>query len=179
MFYLFVGVFVVLFTIFCVKQAGKNEKVRDDFQNLQKMDERFLSSKLFDFINTSFILVSETGFIALKSLAMEEIKVLSIKDIIGFEVVTNGKAVANIGGAIAGGLLFGGVGAIIGGSPSREKISSMSFLFKTNDFNNPNIEIPVIALSIKNGSYEYQAIEEKLKNLTSILEIVEKKIKGQ
>jgi hypothetical protein len=82
MFYLFVGVFVVLVIIFCVKQAGKNKKVRDDFQNLQKTDERFLSSKLFDFINTSFILVSETGFIALKSLSMKEIKVLSIKEII-------------------------------------------------------------------------------------------------
>jgi hypothetical protein len=134
---------------------------------------------LFDFINTSFILISETGFIALKSLFIKEIIIINIKDVIGFEVLTNGKSSANIGGAIAGGLLFGGVGAIIGGLQSKETITKMSFLFKTNDFNNPNIEIPIIALSLKKGSFEYQALDEKIKNLTSTLEIVEQKIKGK
>jgi hypothetical protein len=173
MFYLIVVAFAVLLIILCLKQAGKNKKVRNDFLSLQKTDERFAGSKLFDFINTSFILVSETGVIALKSLYMKEIRILSMRDITGFEVLTNGKTAANIGGAIAGGLLFGGIGAIIGGQ-SNEKITKMSFLFKTNDFNNPNIEIPIIASSVKKGSFEDQAIQEKIKKLTSTLEIVER-----
>ena len=104
---------------------------------------------------------------------MKDSKILNIKDIVGFEVLTNGTSSANIGGAIAGGLLFGGVGAIIGGQ-SKEKIPKMSFLFKTNDFHNPNIEIPIIVSSVKKGSFEDQAIQEKIKNLTSTLEIVER-----
>jgi hypothetical protein len=161
------------------KTGWKKQKSEKSFLNLQNIDERFSNSKLFDFINTSFILISETGFIALKSLFMKEIKIINIKDVIGFEVLANGKPSANIGGAIAGGLLFGGVGAIIGGLQSKETITKMSFLFKTNDFNNPNIEIPIIALSLKKGSYEYQALDEKIKNLTSTLELVERNVKEQ
>jgi hypothetical protein len=53
----------------------------------------------------------------------------------------------------------------------------MSILFKTNDFNNPNIEIPIIALSLKKGSFEYQTLDKKLKELTSVLGIVERNVK--
>jgi len=177
-FFLVAIILVVLVSIWAVKQAGKNKKVKNGFLNLQKNDERFLNSKLFDFINTSFILISESGFIALKSLYMKEIKILNIKDIVGFEIITNGKTTANAGGAVVGGLLFGGIGAVIGGIPKKEKITKMDFLFKVNDFNNPVIEIPIIALSVKKGSFEHQAIEEKIKSVMTTLEVVEKKNKG-
>lgn len=170
---LFLG--IVLILILAINQFGKNQKIKKSFLDLQNSDDRFSGSKLFDFINTSFILVSESGFIALKSLEMKELKILNIQDITGFEVITDGKPVANIGGAVAGGLLFGGVGAIIGGMQQKEKITKMSFMFKINDFNNPSIEIPIIALSVKKGSFEHQQIEQKLRDLTNTLEVVEKK----
>jgi len=175
MFFLIVVLIAVFIIILSIINIGKNKKNKKAFADLQNTDSRFSGAKLFDFINTSFILISESGFIALKSLDMKELKILNIKDITGFEVLTDGKAVANIGGAVAGGILFGGIGAIIGGMQQQEKITKMSFLFKTNDFNNPNIEIPVIALSVKKGSFEHKAIEGKLRDLTNTLEVVERK----
>jgi len=176
----FIVVIVLLFCailiILAVRAMKSNSALKKSFLDLQKSDNRFSNSKLFGFINTSFILVSESGFIALKSYVMKDIKILNIKDITGFEVITDGKPVANIGGAVAGGLLFGGVGAIIGAMPQKEKITKMSFVFKTNDFNNPSIDIPVIMFgSVKKGSFEHQAIEQQLKDLSNTLEVVEKK----
>jgi hypothetical protein len=98
--YLIICVVVVLFCIWYVKLAGDNKKLKNKILELQKTDERFINSKCFDFINTSYILISETGDIALKSNEMKEIRFLNIKEIIGFEILTNGKQAANIGGAV-------------------------------------------------------------------------------
>ena len=168
----------IVLIVYAAKAAGKNKKVLGYFHDLQKTDNRFSNSKLFEFVNkTSLILISETGHIALKAVELAEPKIINIKDINGFEIIEDGKSSANLGGAVVGGLLFGGAGAIIGGLQAQKKITKMSFLFKTNNFSSPNIEIRLIALSVKKGSFEYQGLNEKIKDLMSTLEVVEKNCK--
>jgi hypothetical protein len=155
--------------------------LRHKHQNISQQireNEYLANAKIYDFITTCPIAIAENGYMGLKNMQMNDFKVVHIKDIRGFELRVNGKNVANVGGAIAGGLLFGGIGAIVGGSASNEKITSISLLFKTNDFNNPNLEIPLLLVPVLKSSPEYQKIETKIKDLISTLELVEKTVKN-
>ena len=170
--------FLLILTGFAIKTTGNNQKADQGFFSIQKWDKRFTNSKLFDFINTSFVLVAETGYIALKSLAMSEPKIVNIKDINGFEVITDGKPVVNLGCTAAGSLLFGGAAAIIGRIQNKENITKMSFRFRTNDTNNPNIEMPIIEMNVRKGSFEYQYITGQINEVISTLEAIEKNCKA-
>jgi len=172
--------FVLAFAIIIltVTIISKNKKAKKLFLKIKKSDNRFTGSKLFNFIDSSFILISESGFIALKSLTMKEPRIMNINEIYSFEVITDGKPFLNLGNAIIGGFLFVGVGAVIGGMQSREMITMMSFLFKTSDFNIPNIEIPVIDTSLKKGSFEYRGIMSKITDVMGTLELVEKRCRA-
>lgn len=88
----------------------------------------------------------------------------NIKDINGFERIIDGKDIANIGGAIAGGLLFGGIDALIRGGVRKEKISSINLLFKINDFNNPTINFHLLIGGTKNGLWCIINCGKKLPN---------------
>ena len=155
---------------------SRNMKIKQIFLNLQNKDMRFVGAKLFNFINSSFILISESGYIALKSLSMYAPKIINIREVIGFEVITNEKPAANF--SSVAGLLFGGAGAIVGGPKSREQITKMSFLFRINDFKHPKIEIPIIASTVKKGSFEHLGITSKINDVISSLEAIEKNYKA-
>jgi hypothetical protein len=163
---------------YAIRKRKSWVKEKNNALSSLRSDERFTNAKAFDLLDIrNFILISESGFIALKFKNAKEPKIVHIKDVMGFEVITNGKSAAS--GALVGGILFGGVGAIIGGLSNSEKIKSIIFLLKTNDFANPNVEIPIAdGLDIKKGTSFHQALEQKIRDLMSTLEIIEKKHKG-
>ena len=73
---------------------------------------------------------------------------LDFKDIIGVEIKSDGETVtkAGLGMSIAGGLLFGGAGAITGsilGKKTTSNNSNISLLLQLNNYENSIIEIPV------------------------------------
>jgi hypothetical protein len=165
------GVLIFFLGIF----AGKTAKEKRETLAKIKSDDRLANAKIFEPIFDNIIAISESGFVGLKTDKMKgDIKVLNISDINGFEVNVNGNLQHNTGGAIAGGLLFGGIGAIIGGQ-NKEMITKLSFVFKTNDFNMPTIEIPLILLKVKKGSYEHQKALDTASEVGSLLELLERK----
>lgn len=173
--FLFIVIAIVVVLIVAVAINMKNKK--DTSQNLSN-DERLKGAKIFkEWIDTPMA-VTENGNIGLINVSTKEIKVFNIKDVNGFEVIVDGKNVANIGGAIAGGLLFGGIGALIGSSAKKEKINTINLLFKINDFNTPTITVPLLTSGTKKGSMVDQQLQKEITELTSTLEVVEKKIKG-
>jgi hypothetical protein len=140
-------------------------------------DERLKNAKVFKEFISFPIAVSENGFIGVSDIKTRKPKIIHIKDVNGFEIVVDGKNVANVGGAVVGGLLFGGVGAIIGGGTKQEKITKMNLLLKINDFNNPTIEMPLIVSSMKKGSLVYDATQKEIQELMATLELIEKTTK--
>jgi hypothetical protein len=141
-------------------------------------DEKLKGAKLFKQMINTPIAINEDGNIGIVNPTTKEIKVFNMKDVNGFEVIVDGKNVANIGGAIAGGLLFGGIGAIVGGNVKKEKINTINLLFKINDFNTPTINVPLLTSGTKKGSLVDQQLQKEITELTSTLEYVEKKLKG-
>lgn len=173
-FYLFLAFIVITIVIIIVQKKINDNKIK----KFVEQDERLKNAKIFDGATNSYVVISENGYIGLKSQLMAEIKVIYIKDLNGFEVRTDGKSSANLGGAVVGGLIFGGAGAIIGGLSSQEKISTLSLVFKVNDFNNPIIEIGMIDSKTKKGTIIYKSAQDKIIKITSLLEIIEKKYKN-
>ncbi|MDR2905651.1 MAG: hypothetical protein LBU73_06850 [Helicobacteraceae bacterium] len=143
-----------------------------------KSDARLNGAKVFQRLQTP-IAINEEGNIGIITPLTREAKVFNIKDVNGFEVIIDGQNIANFGGVIVEGVLFGGIGAIVGSSVNKQEINSIDLLFKINDFNNPIINVPLLSYEIEKGSMAYQTIQQEIAKLTSTLEIVEKKVKGQ
>ena len=173
MFWVILLVFVAIVIIAIIAQNAKKKKQKNEIIS----DERLAGAKVFsEFINTP-IAISENGHIGIIDPKSNNAKIIHIKDVNGFELIIDGQNVANVGGAVAGALLFGGIGAIIGASSKKEKITKMNLLFKVNDFNNPTIDIPLVIFEMKKGSMTYNAVNKEVQELMSTLEIVERKSK--
>jgi hypothetical protein len=81
----------------------------------------------------------------------------NFSDIVGFEVQIDDQKTGklSVGGAIVGGVLAGGVGAIIGGTSGKgkTKINTMHLLITVNSISNPLIKFSILKPSIDGKGY--------------------------
>jgi len=101
----------------------------------------------------------------------------SFSDLISYEIVTDGKTIQNgsAGTALAGALLFGTVGAIVGGavgSDSTEIISDVHIRISVNDISNPSETITFLSYPARKDSEEYRGIVATLEKTVSILDYI-------
>jgi hypothetical protein len=169
--------FLIIGAIIGIVIAIINVSLKSKKSKALLTDERFKNAKIFKSAIKTPIAISEEGFIGIINVLLPEPTVIHIKDINGFDLIVDGQNVANIGGAVVGGLLFGGIGALIGASSKKEKINKITLVFKLNNFNNPTMEIPLLVSETKKGSMIYNMTQEEIRQLLSTLEYVEKKYK--
>jgi len=105
-------------------------------------------------------------------------------DLLKYDVQENGSSLTQGkgGAALAGGLLFGVTGAIIGASGNRsniEKCESLDVYIFINDLQRPNIKIPIIATPIEKNKPEYKSATELVKELISTFEYIQVNSKSQ
>jgi len=189
-------VVTLIFVVFIVAAVVISGNIRSMKLKTQELDQELdMESKVIkessghvkifrEFIITP-VSVSETGEIGVFDAETTKTEIVNIKDVRGFELIEDGKNVANIGGAVVGGLLFGGVGAIVGGSAHNKKITKMDLVLKIDDFKKPYINIPLYRSEGKKDalggwalSPPIDKVQEEIKELVNTLEFVEKKIKG-
>jgi len=181
----------VLIVAGIVSASKRNRELKEEEEFDRELSETVLlktssgRAKVFrEFIATP-ISISENGEIGVYDAVTAKTTVVNIKDIRGFELMEDGKNVADIGGAIVGGLLFGRVGAIIGGSVKNKMITKMDLVLKVDDFSKPSINIQLYRSDGKKddfGGYvpspPIDKVNEEVKELMNTLEFVEKKVKG-
>ena len=105
-------------------------------------------------------------------------RIVNYSEILDFELIENGETVitkSGLGKAVAGGILFGGVGAIVGGTTSKKKsvtsISGLKIKVVVNDMNNPDSYINLITTSTKTDSFIYKNAYEVAQKILSMLQI--------
>jgi hypothetical protein len=124
---------------------------------LTNEDSRFGQVKIFDKVIMTPIAVSESGHIGIYQAAgrmqvrggmfpksediPEKLTVIHISEVTDFDLVVDNKS--GIGGAVLGGLLFDGAGAVVGHSISSGTAKSIDLQIKTTNFNNPQIVVPL------------------------------------
>ena len=95
--------------------------------------------------------------------------------IVSFELIEDGSSVKNggIGRAVVGGILFGGVGAIVGATTASNKqiCNNLQIKIVLNDISNPITYINFIDIPTKkDGSYQY--IFSQAQECMSVLELI-------
>jgi len=81
-----------------------------------------------------------------------------------------------LGRAIAGGVLFGGVGAVVGGITGKRKtknlVKSMKVKITLNNLNTPIVYITLINTPIKTDSIVYKTLDISAQEILSIMAII-------
>ena len=104
--------------------------------------------------------------------------IYSFDDIIAFELLEDGNSITKggVGRAIVGGLLFGGVGAIVGGSTGKRKTKStctkLQIKIIVNNINAPAVYINLIAVETKTDGFIYQTAYNSAQNILSVLQVI-------
>lgn len=107
-------------------------------------------------------------------------KIYQFKDIVTFELLEDGDTLTKggLGRAVAGGLLFGDVGAIVGGvtgcKKSRSFVRSMDIKITLNNITTPSAYIKIINSEIKKGTFVYKAAIKNAQEILSLLSIINK-----
>lgn len=104
--------------------------------------------------------------------------IFRFSDILDYEFVEDGNTVtkSGAGSAIAGGLLFGGVGLLAGGlvgKRSKETINKMSIFLKVNSEWVNKIELPIVTSEIKKGGMTYQLSKTAFEKMVETIDAMQ------
>lgn len=176
---------IIITTIFSDKQTKENfSKLDKAINNL----ENFESSKkyVFDNAEKAFLIDEKRKKMSLIEIENENVstRMYDFHDLLEVEILENGESLtktsrsSQIGGALLGGLMLGGVGAIIGGlsgtQKHKHKVKNIALKLLVNDTDNPLILINVYSSPEgvdKGGSY-YKAFSERAREWFSLLKII-------
>ncbi len=111
---------------------------------------------------------------------VSNIPIYRFSEIITYELVEDGYSIAKggTGRAIAGGLLFGGVGAIVGGVTGKRKtkttVNSMKLMVSINNKYSNHLEIDFLYRTgeIKTGSGQYKVVKNLATSVVSLFDFM-------
>lgn len=107
-------------------------------------------------------------------------RIYSFDDIVEYELLEDGNTITKggLGRAVVGGVLFGGVGAIVGGVTGGKKsnsvVNSLKIKITINDFQTPAIFINLITTKTKSSSSVYKMAYEQAQQILSVFAIIQK-----
>lgn len=151
-----------------------NRMIEYNMKNKLEIENFKTTKKIGGFIE--FDDINKKWFIPKDKSSKAYPKIYNYEDILEFELLKDGESVTKggIGKAVAGGLIFGGVGAIVGGSTgkktTKEVIKSLNIKITLNDINDPTEYINLI--DFKTPKFEYQNIYTSTEEILSTLSII-------
>lgn len=103
--------------------------------------------------------------------------IFHFSDISGYEFMEDGKTItkSGAGSAIAGGLLFGGIGLVAGGlmgRKSKDVINKMSVIINVNNEWANKVEVKIITTETKKGGAMYNLAKSAFENIVANLDMM-------
>jgi hypothetical protein len=173
-FSLIVGVIVLFVSVY--RSTKKDiEKLESSIASLLA-DERFKNAKIFRILKTPMV-ISEEGYIGVIDESYSKAAIIHIKDVNGFELTMDSQKVSDVDSTVTDHWLFRDIKTVTTTTTQREEIHNMTLLLKINDFNNPTLVIHLIKFKTEKGTGYYKLLQDKINEILSILEIIEKKYK--
>lgn len=168
--------FQVKINKFTTKELILND-IENNRNNKELLDKFIATKKVgkyiqFDEQNKKWIIPN--GFFG----SIVNAKVHDFKEIIEYELLEDGESVTKggLGRAVVGGVLLGGVGAIVGGVTGRKKtnsiINSLKIKITLDDSSNPVAYINLINSPVKSKSIVYKTAYSEAQEILSILKII-------
>lgn len=184
---IFVAVIIVA-AIFQFIESEKEKKKRGDiFSNLADFEatDKYVSqnagiSVAFDSKRKKVAFLSktcETVFYSYKDILTSEIEIDGETTTI---TKTKKSTTSVVGRALIGGILTGGIGAVIGGltgkssssSKQKDKIRSINLKITVNDLSNPIHKINFLNIVTKKGSFIYKVANEQVEKWHGIFSVL-------
>lgn len=115
----------------------------------------------------------------------KEPPIYSYGDIIDCDLLEDEESLTSggLGRAIAGGLLLGGVGAIVGGVTGKRKtkalVRSMKIKITLNSINTPVVYINLINTPIKTDSIIYKTLDTAAQEILAVMAVILQQNQGQ
>ena len=111
---------------------------------------------------------------------IKDLAIYDYSDILDYELIEDGNSISKggVGRAIVGGALFGGIGAIVGGSTGHKQKSTCSKLqvkITMNNMSYPTIYINFIEVETKKDGLLYKQLYSSAQETMSLLDIVVQK----
>lgn len=106
-------------------------------------------------------------------------RVYNFNDVIEYELLEDGESITKggLGRALVGGVLFGGVGAIVGGVTGGKKtkniINSLKIKITLNNISSPTVYINIIQSPTKSNSIIYKTCYDSAQQILSIFDIIQ------
>ena len=156
------------------KQAlSRNEDYKNQvFSNL--LMDKFNIDKFEHYDGVTFAVDTKKNRLFIGDTAQQLEKYIDYVDIIEFEVIENGKTITE-NHALAGALLFGVTGAVVGTAMKKDKNICMSMKLKiiVNDIINPNIIIELAPeFGMNRSGARYAKVFNFVSEITSTLSVI-------
>lgn len=115
---------------------------------------------------------------------VQDMQIYNYSDILDYELIEDGNSISKggIGRALVGGMLFGGVGAIVGGSTGhkqRATCSKLQIKITLNNMTTPVVYVNFIETETKKDSRLYKMSFAQAQETMSLLNIICQSIKTQ
>jgi len=161
-------------------QKARHEDVRAMLLEKYKSDARFAGGVIYECATGYFLTIAETGYLEFNTPFVWEY-VCRITDLNGVQLIKDRYSTApNLNAAHAGNMMYGEVGALIGGlGYSRQRIGRISIMFKVNDFKNSLIEMKFIDEKLDTSSYDYELVINQTQRMFAQLDVLSRKYKKE
>ena len=165
------------------EKKNNNEKVRTDLA-IQKQEEQKSLANIFVVTNKvgEIFYIDETNKLwtipeGIISKKINPNRIHHYSDIVSYELLEDGTSISKggVGRAIVGGALFGGVGAIVGGSTGHKQqqmCTSLKLKITLKDINCPIEYIEFVYSATKKTGWYYQGLYSQAQAILSYLDII-------
>lgn len=97
-------------------------------------------------------------------------------ELVDYSLIEDGNSITSgsLGRAIAGGLAFGGLGAVLGGMTGKQKAtcSKLQIMLTVNDIKQPTLFIDLLTYEVKKDSSVYKMYIEQAQEIIALLGII-------
>lgn len=170
-------VILVCIIVVCVKVSHKNREYQDDLAFQEEMYNNSLNrmaKTMYSDYNLQSVFDYGAVFVNTnkKIIHVERKDSPSIdfgfEDIIRYDVYENGYSSGDC--ALAGALLAGTTGAIVGRSMASQHCDSLQMRIVLNNANDPEVVIKFLCESVSKDSVKYKSAVESMRRVTSFME---------
>ena len=179
-FFIVLCIIIVGIIVICVRYYSNKKKLQiiNNVRN-EILDDGFSIDKEVSDPNGNFSLFVDNHkkYLFIYDANTAETSYIKFENLISFDLNENNQSVVQgrAGNAIIGGLLFGGVGAIVGASGKKEitgKCISLTLNICVNMIEKPNILLHIVTKEIDKNTEDYENALNLANELISVLKVV-------
>ena len=158
---------------------------KEEEQRLERIKSFKITRKVLNYI---YIDENKRQWVVPKGLynpKIENSTIYSYEDITSFELLEDGASIlqGGLGSAVAGGLLFGGVGAVVGGVTGGKKsnptCTNLKIKITLKDIKKPTEYITFISSEVRKNTIEYKNKYNYAQEVMSMLQIIYEDVKAK